>query len=217
MTPRRRLKLLAERINALSLRERGLLLLAVVAIIFLAWDFTFLQPLGERRESVSEELQAVRARVDDLTGSLQELAGSRSRDPNRELERQRDALTEEVRALETRLAERHAGVATARDSIGVLAGLLARQAGVDVVSLENLEPERLMNSAGDPVPGLYIHRVRIVIESDFAGIGDYLQRTETLPQGVFWEAMRLSVPDWPTNRVELTLFSISLNEQWLGV
>lgn len=217
MTPRRRLKLLAERINALSLRERGLLLLAVLAIIFLVWDFAFLQPLGERRESVRNELQAVRARVEDLTGSLQELAGSRSRDPNRELERQRDALTEEVRALETRLAERHAGVATPRESIGVLAGLLARQAGVDVVSLENSEPDRLLNSAGDPVPGLYVHRVRIVIESDFAGIGDYLQRTETLPQGVFWEAMRLSVPDWPTNRVELTLFSISLNEQWLGV
>lgn len=217
MTLRGRLQRLGERINALSLRERALLLLAVLAVVFLVWDFAFLQPLGERRESVRNELQAVRERVQELTGNLQELAGSRSRDPNRELARERDSLAEEVRALETRLAERHAGVATPRESIAVLAGLLARRSGVEIVALENLEAERLMNSAGNPVPGLYVHRVRIIIESDFAGIGDYLQRTETLPKGVFWEALRLSVPDWPTNRVELTLFSISLNERWLGV
>lgn len=217
MTPRERIKQLTERINAMSLRERGLLMLAVFAVIILLWDFSTMQPLGERREAAHTRLAEVRQRVSALTDSLQQLASERGGDPNRELERERDTLESRIEVLEEQLAQRHGGVATPRQSVSVLAGLLAQRAGVDIIELENIEPGRLKNASGEPVPGLFVHRVRVVIESDFHGIRDYLDRTARLPRGVFWESLTLSVEQWPVNRIELMLYSVTLDDRWLGV
>lgn len=217
MSMRARVGKVAERINGLSLRERALLMLAVFAVILLIWDFSTMQALGQRQETVRTELENVRERVANLTQNLQQLASERGRDPNRELAAEREALLEEIDALEVRLAERHGGIATPRESVSVLAGLLARRAGVDIVALENLPPGRLESASGNPVPGLFVHRVRVVIESDFNGIRNYLDRTAELPRGVFWESLRLTVDEWPTNRVELMLYSVTLDDRWLGV
>ncbi|RFF28285.1 MULTISPECIES: type II secretion system protein M [unclassified Wenzhouxiangella] len=217
MTFRARLKQLAERVNALSLRERALVLLAAFAVIFLIWDFTAMQPLNQRQEAVRTELQSVRERVDELTRNLQQLAAERGRDPNRQMIAERDALQSEIDELEARLAERHGGIASPEESVSVLAGLLARRAGVDIVELENIPPGRLESASGNPVPGLFVHRVRVVIESDFNGIRNYLDQTSELPRGVFWESLDLTVDQWPTNRIELILYSVTLDDSWLGV
>lgn len=217
MTFRARLRKLTEHINGLSLRERALLMLAVFAIIFLIWDFSTMRPLNERQETVRDDLQNVRERVSALTRNLQQLASQRARDPNRELASEREALQAEIDNLEVRLADRHGGIATPEESVSVLAGLLARRAGVEIVELENLPPGRLESGSGNPVPGLFVHRVRVVIESDFAGIRNYLDRTSELPRGVFWESLDLTVEQWPTNRIELILYSVTLDDRWLGV
>lgn len=217
MTLRARLDRLAERINGLSLRERALLMLAVFAVIFLVWDLSTMQQLGERRAAVGTELENVRQRVSGLTENLQQLAGERGRDPNRQLETERATLRDEIDRLESRLAERHGGIATPRESVSVLAGLLARRAGVDLVELENLPPGRLESVSGKTVSGLFVHRVRLVIESDFEGIRRYLEKTAELPRGVFWESLHLEVAEWPTNQVELMLYSVTLDDRWLGV
>lgn len=217
MNWRGRLKRITERINALSLRERALLMLALFAVIFLLWDFSTMQRLGNRQEVVREDLQNVRQRVEALTASLQELARESSQDPNRELNRERESLAAEIDALEMRLAQRHGGIASPEESVSVLAALLAQRTGVEIVALENMPPGRLTAASGEAVPGLFVHRVRVVIESDFDGIRSYLDATSDLPRGVFWESLELGVEEWPTNRIELILYSVTLDDRWLGV
>jgi MSHA biogenesis protein MshJ len=217
MSWRTRTRKLAERINSLSIRERALLMLAAFAVIILIWDLTTMQQLNQRQETARTELQNLRERVEALSTSLQQLAGERARNPNAELLRERDDLAAEIQALEARLAERHGGIASPKESVSVLAGLLARRTGVNIAELENLPPGRLTGASGQAVPGLFVHRVRVVIESDFEGVREYLEATADLPRGVFWESLELEVTDWPTNRVELILYSVTLDENWLGV
>lgn len=217
MTFRARLRWIAERINALSLRERALFLLAVFAIIFLIWDFAAMQPIRDRQERVQDQLEQVRDRVGRLTASIQQLATESTRNPNAELEQRRALLEDEIGDLENRLADIHGGVSGPRKSVSVLARLLSERSGVHLVELENLPVETLDNESGVPLPGVYIHRVRLVIESDFGGVGDYLDRIRQLPPGVYWESMRLDVPEWPVNRVELILYSLAFADNWLEV
>lgn len=217
MTLRARLRRIAERINALSLRERALLLLAVFAVIFLIWDFAAMQPIRDRQEQVQDQLEQVRDRVGRLTTSIQQLAAERTRNPNAELEQRQARLENEIGELENRLADFHGGVSGPRQSVSVLARLLGERSGVNLVELENLPVETLDNESGIPLPGVYIHRVRLVIESDFDGVGDYLDRIRQLPAGVYWESMQLDIPEWPVNRIELILYSLAFADNWLEV
>lgn len=217
MTFKARMRRLAERVNALSLRERALLLLAVFAVIFVLWDMTAMQPVSDRQELVKQQLETVRERVSALTTGIQRLATERARDPNAELEARRAVLENEIREMHQLLDTAHGGIAAPRQSIAVLAGLLGEQAGVSIVELENLPVQSLLGQTGRPVPGIFVHRVRIVIETDFDGVGSYLGRVNNLPPGVFWESMELTVPGWPVNRVELVLYSLTFDDNWLGV
>lgn len=217
MSFRARLRRLTERVNALSLRERALLLLATCAVIFLLWDFAMMQPIGERQQSVNDQLDQVRDRVSTLTGEIRRLATERTHNPNAELESRREQLHDEIADLEAGLNEIHGGVSAPEQSVDVLGRLLGERAGVRIVELENLPVEPLTDRLGTPVGGVYIHRVRLVVESDFSGVREYLERVRDLPEGVFWDSMRLSVPGWPDNRVELVLYSLTFADNWLEV
>jgi MSHA biogenesis protein MshJ len=143
MTLRTRLYRLGEKINGFSLRERALLMLAAFAVIFLLWDVFAMRPITERQQHIQGQLNEVRDRVTTLTVSIQQLATERGRDPNAELTARRDQLETEIHALGRRLAEAHGGIATPRQSVAILAGLLAERSGVEVVELENLPVEPL--------------------------------------------------------------------------
>lgn len=212
-----RLSQLVERINGLSRRERALLALAALAVVFLLWDALLMNPVRERQQRVQAELEQVRERVSGLTASIQAMAVARAEGPDAELMQRRSALFEEISRLEDRLMQAYGEIGDPRQSVSLLAGLLAERAGLSLVELENLPPEALTGTDNQVVTGLFVHRVRLVMDANHDGIRDYLALLAELPSGVFLESMHLTVPDWPRNRVELILFSLTLDDNWLGV
>lgn len=219
MSPRARLRALGERINGFSLRERGLLFLAVLAAVFLLWDLAVMSPISERQATTQESLEEVRSRVARFNDSIQSLAREGQRDPDAELAVRQDALQDEITALEQRIGELHSGVSSPDRAVRVLARLLADRPDLTVVSLENLPSKPLLSAGldGGGQAGIFVHRVKLVVESDFDGVLGYMALIEKLPEGVYWESLRLEVPAWPTNRVEMVLYSLALNDGWLGI
>lgn len=212
-----RSKRLAERINSLSLRERALLAVGVFAVVFLLCDLFLMKPTRDRQARVQTELEQVRDRVGQMSSMIQQIATEGASDPNIELRARVEALELETGALENRLGSSFGDIAEPRQALDVLTGLLADRNNLTVIVLENAAPEALSGNAGELIAGIFVHRVRLVVESDHAGVRDYLGLVSNLPDGVYLESMDLSVPDWPINRVELVLFSLTLDSDWLGV
>ncbi len=212
-----RVKQLIERVNGLSLRERGLLALAVLAVIFLLWDAMLMNPVRERQQRAQSELEQVGERVAGLTASIQALAVERAEGPDTSLVQRRNALRIEIASLEDRLVQAYDEVGDPRQSVPLLAGLLADRGELSLVALKNLPPQPLTGTDSQAIPGLFVHRVQLVVDASHEGIRDYLALLAELPDGVFLESMHLTVPDWPRNRVELVLFSLTLDDSWLGI
>lgn len=213
------LKQLGAQLNGRSLRERVFILLTGLVILLVLWDALLLQPLRRERSDASIQLQQVAQRQSDLATSLATLEAESRRDPNQELRLREQELQTDINTLSARISTLHGGISNPRQSLTTLATLLADRSGLSLVTLENLPAEPLTNREGDtPVAtGLYIHRVRLVLDSNFHGVLDYLSLLNDLPGGVFWESFELSVPEWPTNRAELILYSIAAGDAWLGV
>ncbi len=208
---------LGERIDGLSLRERMLLMVATLAVIFLLWDAFLMDPVRQRQATVQSELEQVRDRLAQLTSSIQALATRPGGDRNRELQVRLNALEEEVAHLEQRLQQQFAGAVGPGHALAVLAGLLEGEPGLTVTALENLPAHSLDSLEDGAVTGIFVHRVRVSVEGDHATLRAYLDRIPGLPSGVFLESMHLSVPGWPTNRIELIFYSLTLDDSWLGV
>lgn len=213
------LRQISQQLNQRSLRERIILLVTGLVIMLVLGDVLFLNPLRRERAETVAQLQQVAERQAQLAASVAELEKEARRDPNKELRQREQQLQTDINLLAERINTLHGGISNPRQSLTTLATLLANRSGLSLVALENLPAEAL--TGGDdkhPIAtGLYIHRVRLVLDSDFNGVLDYLRLVKDLPGGVYWESFELSVPEWPTNRAELILYTIAAGDAWLGV
>jgi MSHA biogenesis protein MshJ len=72
-------------------------------------------------------------------------------------------------------------------------------------------------AATEPKPGglLYRHGVEITVRGNYLDMIDYMNALETLPTQLFWSGAQLDVEDYPTSRLTLTLYTLSLDQKWL--
>ncbi|MEX2500525.1 MAG: hypothetical protein WD397_16790 [Wenzhouxiangellaceae bacterium] len=215
MTIRQRLQKIEDRVNALALRERALLLLAALAVVFFLVDTFMLRPLDQRREDSRRLLDQTGDRVAQLSSSVEQLASRQRNDPNAALIAERNSLQQRMQAISSELAQLDTGLLGPGEMLGLLHQLLADRTDLKLVSLDKIPAEPL-----DPestVGSIFVHRFSIVFESDFSGLLGYVRLIENMPRGLYWESLKLSVPEWPTNRAEVVLYMLALDEDWLGV
>ena len=107
---------------------------------------------------------------------------------------------------------------------GLLQGLLARQAGLRLISLKTLAPQSIVaGTTGAKAPAkeaqdkpaervfdLYRHGVEIRLEGSYDDL-------EKLPQRLLWGELVYRVIDYPRAEIRLTLYSLSPDKAWLAL
>ncbi|MDT8439246.1 MAG: hypothetical protein RQ729_09595 [Wenzhouxiangellaceae bacterium] len=214
MSPLEKLQSLESRVDALALRERALLLAALLAIAFFLVDALLLRPQQQRREQISGQIEQVEQRVSTISQSIEQLAKRAGDDPDIELRARRDQLQALLATLQTELAEFGTGLVTPEAALDNLEQLLRARPGLKLLAL-NSQPAVPVDP--DNPSGLFLHRVELVLEGGFGDVLAYLRESEDRLPGLHQELLRIEVQQWPTNRATLVLFMLALNEDWLGV
>jgi MSHA biogenesis protein MshJ len=62
---------------------------------------------------------------------------------------------------------------------------------------------------------LYRHGVEISVRGNYLDMIDYMTALEGLPTQLFWGGARFEVEEYPTARLTLTLYTLSLDSKWL--
>ena len=72
-------------------------------------------------------------------------------------------------------------------------------------------------AAGDDRPMLYRHGLVLELEGSYLDCLAYLAEVERLPWHIFWGSLELETEQHPRNRITLELYTLSLEEEWIGV
>lgn len=217
---RRLLKLLADRIDSLSLRERGFVFVGLVALAYLAWDIFLLQPVSDQRKQVRDEIALVQERIVSSSRRLQELTASTASDPNLALQREQEQLEKTLVILNERLAGRTANVVEPAEMAVLLEKVLDRQKGLRLISMESLGATPVFEGdEGDTLSGggIFRHGLEMQLEGSYLEMLNYVRALEALESNFFWEALEIETIDYPRNRIRLRVYTLSLSEDWIGV
>jgi MSHA biogenesis protein MshJ len=221
-----KLRPLIERIDRLSLRERGLIFGGGVALIYVAWQALLMDPVTVRARGAEQRLAEVRRR-----GQVADEAGlAASQDPAIAAAGRNRALAERLRSVDAELAAAAQGYVAPERMTELVRGLLASQQGLRLVSLRNLPAESLSRPAGaagatgDAAPGTaatdrgpFLHPVEVVVEGDYPSVVNYLHELEKLPWRIHWQRLELLAGDYPSNRVRIVIGALSLSRDWMAV
>lgn len=220
---------LAARIDARTRRERLLIAGAVLALMLVAWEFTLRAPIADADAAARDRIAQMRNDVGRLQQTTMKLANELQAVNSGTGGSAAQKLRERLESVDTELTARTARVVTPQQMVAVLRDVLASDPDLTLISLRNAgvkavvseERSNAPHAAGDAgagdVPRVFRHRVELVVEGRYFDLLDYLERLEGLRWQFQWDALRIETVDYPRARATVSLSTLSLAEDWIGV
>ena len=202
------------------LRERIMLLACLLVVLFFVWDTLVMSRLSLHKKNAQSEARQLQLELTEL-GSREQLVQLRKDfDPDRENRQQLAQLQEEIGEIQDRLQENVDNLISPQEMPALLKELLRGQRQLQLLSLENLPAEALQISdqvAEEQIaPALYRHRLRMEFAGDYLATLAYLKQIDRLPRQLVWEKLQIETQEYPRARVLLQVYTLSLNEGWIG-
>lgn len=218
---------LNERYAAMSQRERTLIALAIVFGPLMIGYSLFVEPQSARANAMQATLSTEAASVANLQAEAANLQQQLSIDPDAGRKADLAALSSERDKLDEQLRQFSSVLVRPEEMNGLLERLLARHAGLRLVSLKTLRPESVLpapevkESDGEPVEqrsfDLFRHGVEIRLEGGFGQLQAYLSQLEKLQQKLLWGKLEYRVLDYPRAELILTVYTLSPDRTWLAL
>lgn len=195
----------ARRIDALSLRERVILLLSLVAVLAAVFDTLVLAPLTQRAKLRNDTQQQQSAEVSSLREQFMQASRTTAADPANPLRlRLQDAQLARQR-LDTALRQ-GGSLRDAEALTPVLQRLLDRQPGLVLERFRLLDEapagvnaSRAPGAQGVPpaLPGMRWQGMELQVQGRYSDLQHYVQALETELPGLRWGEIRIaaSAPD----------------------
>jgi MSHA biogenesis protein MshJ len=223
----------AARMDALSLRERGMVFGATIAVLAFAGHTVVLTPQDAKQAALRtqiEQQQAASAAIDaEITARVE---GSRI-DPDAQSRTRLSTMQQEMGQLGSELLALEHGLVPPERMGPLIEGILRANGRLKLVSMRTLPAEPLAAPgataataapaapatpapvAGGDVPLLYRHGVEVTVRGNYLDMVDYMSTLDAMPTRMFWGRAQLDVETYPTARLTLTLHTLSLDRQWM--
>ncbi len=230
-----KLKQIAAKIDGLSLRERAIVFVGIIAILYSVWDTMLLSPLATEQKQLISELNAKNEERLVLNTRMQALIKDAQEDPDAANLAKLKSLRSQLIDVQAGLEDSTANLVTPQEMPKVLESVLYKTGGLTLLKLKSMgvtplveqdENDKKKTSAQTPkerkitadnLENAYRHGLRIEFLGDYFTTMDYLKSLEQLEWGFFWDSFSFEISEYPEARAAIEIFTLSLNQEWIGV
>ena len=224
---------LAKRFDALARRERGLVAVAALALLSFLGYSLLIEPQLLRQAGLAKRIAQTRT---DRAGIEAQLAALRAQptDPDAGNRLALQQARASLATLDAKLRGMSDSLVPPDQMPAFLESLLSKNRNLELLALRTLPPTPLVEpaepvaagkdktgkkpgGAAPPGPNIYKHGVEIRIAGSYPDLLTYLTELERLPQRILWNRVTLAVDKYPRSVLTLTVYTLSLDKQWLVV
>ena len=235
----------AERYEAFSLRERALVMVAAIVVMFMLWDAMLMNPEERKQIKIVEKMQTINQQTNALNLQIQEMSAALKGGESQHIRMRSDELRALLAGLEQQQKDLTVEFIKPAQMASVLRDMLSAENGLVLTQLESLGAQPLFPSdeegdASESIqasntqrvnvqiesvekkkrtsrPEVFKHGMRVVFEGDYFKTLAYLQALEAMPWRLYWDNVEYQVTEYPKARVAITVHTLSLHEGWIGV
>jgi len=228
-----KIKALTDKVNGLSLRERLMILVAALVMMFVIWDNFLWQPMNAQQKLLQKQISQAEQKLKLLNIQVGGVTAQAKVDPNSDLKQQLERIKLSLQQVQSQVRDATADLVAPKQMARLLESLLRKQGALRLVALRTLGPVPLIDNkaqsesgAGNPGDSkdsndnslnLYRHGFILEFEGDYFTVLKYLRDLEALESSFFWDAVQYEVISYPNARVRMHLHTLSLSEGWIGV
>lgn len=219
---------LFEQIDSRILRERVLIFLTLLAVIFLIWNFLVQSTFDRESKRLQAEAEKIAIEHKALETHITTLTMAMASDPAITKTKELGSLVANISEVESRLSGLSQGLISAEQLPKVLEDVLRRTASVKLLQVRTLAATELQlgtvktNSAGTTTPevrgaGVYKHGVLIRVAGNYSQLIQLMTEIEALQWKFYWESLDYTVKEYPNAEIDIRVFTLSSEEGLLGV
>lgn len=215
---KQRLNVLRQRIDALSLRERAMLFAAAVAVIVFISSYLVFSPMFARQAALRAQLGQQQARIAAIDAEITARVQAHAADPDAAVVARIAAMRTETAALAERLRTMDSALVTPRQMAPLLEAMLKTNGKLRLEALATVPeaaPVAATTGAGAGTPLFYRHGVELTVSGSYADMLAYMAALEAMPTRLFWGGAKLDASAWPSARLTLSVYTLSLDPTWM--
>lgn len=213
--------LVKDKFESLHTRERALILGALVAMVYLLWEFSFLKPMAEATKAALAQEAIVNGSIKVAEAEVTVMSSLSGHDPNALLKQEIQQLSEKLEGLDSQLASLAVGLIKADQLPVMLHQMLAQSHKMQLLSLTTL-PVETIELAAQPSPGeelvhsssanmaqLYKHAVQVKLQGGYAATYEFMQSLEQSDWKFYWDSFNYEVKEYPSAVITLRVFTLA--------
>ncbi|MBI5436758.1 MAG: type II secretion system protein M [Nitrosomonadales bacterium] len=222
---------IVDKIDGMSLRERGLIFAAAAFVLVALTQVLFLDSLLAEQKRLSTQVVQQQEKMKEIQAQIEALLQARRNDAA-------SPLRQRLSQAKQRLADGDAYLQSRRDRLvqpekmaDLLEQVLNKNGQLQLINLQTLPTALLIEKALKPegagagpasaAAGLdrqvYRHGVQITVRGSYLDLLQYLTAIEQLPTKMFWGMSRMNVVQYPAAELTLTLYTLSMDKTWLQI
>ena len=226
------LRKLQTAIDNLSLRERGIVLGGIIIVTYFLFDLFLYQPVAANQKQLRNQVEQNNILLSSMVAQYSKLSMTSSGDL---LQRDRQAiqgLRVELQKLDDELRRSTSNLVRPGQMADVLQQVLGRTEGLNLRRVTSLGSSPLLppsapgdrnqpgRTAGEPetaAASAYRHGLVLEFDGTFFSTLEYMKNLEQLEWKFFWDKIEYNVSEYPEAVGTLSIYTISLDKNWIGI
>ena len=216
----------------LTIREQYLLLVTGLVAIFFIISYVFIDDKSAKIISFDKQSKQITAANKTLGFSINEYQKALTQNPDQNIIKQIAQLEQKLAKIDDQLVHLTSDLISPTEMRIALVKLLNLEPGVSLLSFELTGAEPLLNLATTEAKpsknaitptqqelglNLYKHGIKITLSGKYFELRNYLKQLEQLSWKFFWQDFNFEVKEYPLSEVEITIYSLGLNKEFIGV
>lgn len=235
---------LSTKLDALTLRERAMVFVAVTAaILFLIYTMA-VEPMLAKQKLLLAQIKQQQNQIAGIDLEITAKAQGFNLDPDAQERLRLQSARAEIDRISAGLLAVQKGLVAPEKIAPLLENLLSGHGKLRLMAMKTLPVTGMSESfaaSAPPVAGgaaqvaapaqpnqpaaraaaqkprelLYRHGVEIVLQGSYLDMISYMAALEALPVQLFWGKASLDAQQYPNSRLTLTLYTLSLDQKWM--
>ena len=214
-------------LDARKPRERALIFLMALVVLWGLVNSLLLEPLTSKRKSLSLNAQQQQEQLNLLQTQINATINAGQADPNVPTRIRLAALQEKLAQNRVALLNVQQNLVPPDKMAHLLEDVLMQNRGLKLISLNTLPADNVLQTQAEKAaqpdqtkpsgPVIYKHGVVISVSGSYGELTQYLEALEKLPWRMIWGKTEMQVETYPLVTLTITLYTLSMDETWLSV
>jgi MSHA biogenesis protein MshJ len=206
------------RFDALAIREKRMIFIAVPVLVLFVLTLTVLEPLYKDIQSAQARMSTQQTQLSALQQTSDELMMELKRDPDAQVKVQIDALQRQLGIIAQSFDAELGELVSPKAMPVLLENLFEKAQGLTLLEMQSLAPVPVFTSDNSQQEAqLFRQGIRIRFQGDFFATQTFFEDAETLKWKLYWKYLSYDVDSHPMATIELEVFTLSTSEAFIGV